>query len=244
MTLSIAKGLLAVALFQLAVAANLRVVSLNMNGRLNQVENFKRMLSGEHIVVLQEVNDVAGTRAKYRDYPHKFHVTTKTTKWNWWQVKRTSNMIVSKVPFADRAEQLIQTDPSGDRWERRAQHVILKTGHTKRVHLFHYHNTYSACRSDCKYEREGMQKFIAWVKQRLGVTNLASARDVIIAGDFNLMWSRGASELLQGVKCSRSWVDYVCSSLNEERSGVYNTKNGISDVHNAPWAQYLTQVSV
>jgi len=128
--------------FSASTYADLRVASFNMNGRTEKIPDFKKFLSGEEVVVLQEVNDIQKTRDQYSDYPY-IYTTTNSTTASSFNVKTASIMVLSKVPFKSTYSELIQTDPAVDKWERNAQHVVLNIGDGNTLNLFHYHNTFN-----------------------------------------------------------------------------------------------------
>lgn len=221
-------------------SSQIRVVSFNMHGDTTKVPQFKKLLSGEQIICLQEVDDISGTRDQYRDYPYVFTTTNETTK---GRSKYTSVMILSKVPFECYTSKVIQIDPGGDKWKRNAQYVVLKVDGSRTIHLFHYHNTYNWHNNNSASEREGLQKFVDWVKACLNIPDFTQAKDLILAGDFNLTISQGASLLLQGLNYSNNWVDYVCGSMSLLNDGYYRTNGRISD-HDAPWAELDATIDV
>lgn len=213
-------------------SSDIRAVTFNMHGKTSNVPQFKNLLQGEQIICLQEVDDISGTRDQYRDYPYVFTTTNHTRSGN----KKNSIMILSKVPFKEYTSKLIQTDPGGDRWERHAQYAVLKVDTSQTIHLFHYHNTYNWWKNDWEWERLGLVKFITWVLNSLGISDFRKATNLIVAGDFNLLLSKGAAALLQCLQYSNLGVDYVCSSMQILSKGHYPTNKTISD-HSAPWAK-------
>ena len=221
--------------------SQMRAVSFNMHGGTSEVPEFKEYLNGEQVIGLQEVDDISETRDQYLDYPYDFTTTNKTTK--IFTNKRTSIMTLSKVPFESCTSELIQIDPGGDKWERHAQYVTLKATTSKIIHWFHYHNTYNWHEDNSASEREGLEKFVAWVKECLNISDFTEAEDLVLAGDFNLQLNQGADILLEGLNYSNNWVDYVCGSMALLADGYYPTDGVISD-HNAPWAELDVTINV
>lgn len=227
--------------FSASTYADLRVASFNMNGRTEKIPDFKKFLSGEEVVVLQEVNDIQKTRDQYSDYPYVYTTTNSTTA-SSFNVKTTSIMVLSKVPFKSTYSELIQTDPAVDKWERNAQHVVLNVGDGNTINLFHYHNTFNFHENGSQWERTGMRKFATWVKKRLNISDFSSARNVILTGDFNV-YRHHAAQDLTSLECSNVWVDYVCSSIQFLAQGNYDSGEPISD-HKAVWATLDTTLNI
>ena len=89
----------------------------------------------------------------------------------------------------ERSEGLVQVDPGGDLWERRAAFIKLQTGPNPAsdyMYLSHYHNTYNWNKNDFQSEREGMAKYRQFVMNKLGVNTLKTNKPYVMAGDWNI----------------------------------------------------------
>ncbi len=226
----------------------IKVVSFNMNGRTKNIDEFKKFLKNVDIVCLQEVDDVVKTRAGYLDYPYSFASTNKKTKGSG----KTSLMILSKYPFEKCSEKIIQIDPTVHKWTRNAQYAIIKISDFGKINLFNYHNTYNPTDQlrpqdkKFQYEKKGLVRLIAWIENSLGIRKMHDAKNLVLAGDFNL--PSGRMNLLPYENYSYNWVDgvFLSNDLNYVSKGYYavDDKKGskLSD-HNAPYISFSIETN-
>lgn len=174
---------------------NLKVISYNTHGGHGDVQKnlkaFKNLLQGdEHVLCLQELGpdiweEVKSIFPEYR-YTYKVWQKTTTPDHEPWL---TGGGILSKLPIIEPSEGLIQVDPGGDLWERRAAFVKLQTGpnpETDYINLSHYHNTYNWDKEDFQSERKGMENYRRFVMKKLEVSSLSTDKPYIMAGDWNI----------------------------------------------------------
>jgi endonuclease/exonuclease/phosphatase family metal-dependent hydrolase len=223
--------------------SDVRIVSYNIHGgkgpngeggfESNLVE-FKGLLMGEQVLCFQEVEPECWSALKsiFSDYPYRFYLSQRSTKFG--TNKQGGNAIFSKLPIVDYDAQLINTDPGGDKWERKAQYVRLFVGgDANHIHLFHYHNTYNWHHDNSAGEKEGYIRFLNWVESRDVIENEAS----LLIGDFNL--SRNQCLLFLPEKFSyrsSNWVDHIFVTFPILDDGIYNTvERSLSD-HQAVWS--------
>jgi endonuclease/exonuclease/phosphatase family metal-dependent hydrolase len=239
-------ALLVVACGALADEDHFRVVTYNIHGGHGDlVGNLSRfrdnMLDGEDMLCLQEVPLDASwedVKSVFSDYPYTYQTISTTTDWIWpWQTRPAHAVtILSKLPFSSTHSKLIQIDPGGNRWQRHGQHVQIEIG-AKTVHIFHIHNTYNFDNDDFASEKSGMLKFRDYVYERLGVSDIAAADNLIMLGDFNI-FSEDVREILPTPGHAENGRDHISSIPLMERQGVYPTyASNLSD-HNAVWGEF------
>jgi endonuclease/exonuclease/phosphatase family metal-dependent hydrolase len=223
--------------------AEIRLVTYNIhagkgpNGEGNLAANinaFRELLQGESIICLQEVEPDKWDEIKslLSDYPYRFFLPQCSTKFG--TNKQGGNAILSKIPIAGFAEQLIQTDPGGDKWERRAQRVRIYIGNDRGyINLFHYHNTFNWHENDSHAEKVGFVKFLEFVASSQVSDNELN----VITGDFNLSYDDCAQliNLTDLPHHTSFWVDHIFSNTAILHSGIYNTVGAQLSDHNAVW---------
>ena len=230
----------------------LRVVTYNMHGGAGAVnagsvsENLTAFrddfLQGEDVLCLQEVDlgDVWETvQTVFADYPYRFQTINTTTRFSGFLAflnQQTSVAILSKYPFVDTHSNLVNTDPSIDRWERHGQHVQIEVG-GEVVHIFNYHNTFDPEDGGTSSEVAGMERFRAYVLDRLGPDALTESGRVLVMGDFNVNGALVNQLLPDLVDSATDWVDHVGSMSRFTTSGVYSTLAADISDHDAVWAQ-------
>lgn len=198
---------------------------------------FKGLLQNEMVICMQEVEPDcwASLKAIFPEYQHRFYLSQHSTKFG--TNKSGGNAILSKLPILEFDSKLIQTDPGGDKWERKAQYVKLFVGgNGEFLHLFHYHNTYNWHNDNSASEKAGFSAFMQWVRER----DLPDGQPVVVLGDFNLIRQDCESILLTDELVYRqsSWVDHIFSEAGFIQFGIYQTNSlGLSD-HNAVWADF------
>ncbi len=224
--------------------ADFRIVSYNIhggtgpNGEGNLTDNltaFRGMLQGESIICLQEVVPNCWNQVKtiFSDYPYRYFLPQTSTKFGTH--KEGGNAILSKFPIQAYDQQLIQTDPGGDKWERKAQYVRIYIGNDNQyLHLFHYHNTYNWHNDNSASERAGFEKFVAFVNSM----NIDTSEMSVIMGDFNISQSQvNAIIATDDFPFSQSsWVDHIYSNRVLLMKGEYDTYGNLLSDHNAVWA--------
>lgn len=210
----------------------------NNEGSLTEnLSAFRQLLNGESIICLQEVEPDSWNELKelFSDYPHRYYLVQCSTKFA--TNKRGGNAIFSQFPIIDYDERLIQTDPGGDKWERKAQYVRIHIGNDHQyLNLFHYHNTYNWHNDASTAELAGFEKFVNYVESK----GVSSNEMTVLAGDFNVSLSQcrfvlGTDRYLNG---SSNWVDHLFSNATSLNAGIYPTySNALSD-HDAVWAVF------
>ncbi|WP_372806553.1 endonuclease/exonuclease/phosphatase family protein, partial [Pontiella sp.] len=116
------------------VAPELSIITYNVHGGNGDPENniqaFRDdFMNDEDVLCFQEVdygdcwNAVTNV---FSDYPYWYRTKNEITL--WYKSGQTSIAILSKYPFLTTAEELIQTDPTYDKWQRHAQHVTIQLG--------------------------------------------------------------------------------------------------------------------
>ncbi|TNF25782.1 MAG: endonuclease/exonuclease/phosphatase family protein [Bacteroidetes bacterium] len=228
---------------------NIRLVTYNIHGgkgpdgegALNtNLVAFRELLQSEAVICMQEVEPGCWNALKsiFPDHPYRFYLSQHSTKFGTHL--SGGNAIFSKVPVVDFDERLIQTDPGGDKWERKAQYVKLYVGGIHgHLHLFHYHNTYNWHENDSEWEKQGFSRFMDWVR----TFDIPSNEALVVTGDFNLLRADCEQYLLPGEVSFRAsaWVDHVFSSASFLQNGSYPTVQMRLSDHNAVWADVCNE---
>ncbi|MCB9185151.1 MAG: endonuclease/exonuclease/phosphatase family protein [Flavobacteriales bacterium] len=207
------------------------------NGEGNFQDNltgFKSFLQNESILCFQEVEPDCWNQLKsiFSDYPYRYFLPQCSTKFG--TNKQGGNAIFSKLPILSYDQQLIQTDPGGDRWERKAQYIRVFVGNDHQyLNIFHYHNTYNWHENNSASEKAGLQKFVSFVASK----DLTAGEMNVLLGDFNL--SRNQADAIVPVllfpQASSNWVDHIYTNAPVLNTGFYDTYgNSLSD-HQAVW---------
>ncbi|MGE9270021.1 MAG: endonuclease/exonuclease/phosphatase family protein [Verrucomicrobiales bacterium] len=198
-------------------------------------------MNDEDIICLQEVDNGdcwTAVQTVFSDYPYRYRTINETTGliWPWESQSQTSIAILSKIPFETTNNQLIQTDPGGDEWERHAQYVTVKVGENT-VHIFHFHNTYNWGEDNGFWsEIEGLEKFRDdYVYDKLGISSLNQADRLVMLGDFNLLYA-DVSSILPSTSHEYNGRDHVCSMPVHSQAGRYTTVSADLSDHPAIWA--------
>jgi endonuclease/exonuclease/phosphatase family metal-dependent hydrolase len=221
-----------------------RVVSYNIHGgngpsgegNLQQnLTAFRELLQGESIVCLQEVVPDCWNQVKdiFSDYPYRFFLEQQSTKFG--TKKKGGNAILSKFPIESYDYHLVQCDPGGDKWQRKAQYVRIHIGNDNQyLNLFHYHNTYNWHKNNSASEKEGLEKFLAYVDSK----QVNSSEMTVILGDFNLSNSQ-CNAIINAQKFTTSqsnWVDHIYTNGVMFSGGFYNTFEAALSDHQAVWS--------
>lgn len=224
--------------------ADFRLVTYNIHGGkgLNDEGNlkdnlnaFKLMLEGESILCFQEVvpscwNDV---KSVFPEYPYRYFLPQVSTKFG--TNKQGGNAILSKFPIQTFDQRLIQCDPGGDKWERRAQYIRVYIGYENQyLNLFHYHNTYNWHENNSASEKAGLMKYVEFVNSK----SIAESEITVLLGDFNLSKNQVDDIVDVGFYSNSysNWVDHIYSNAIILNSGFYDTRgNRLSD-HQAVWS--------
>ncbi len=225
-------------------AAEFRIVTYNIhggkgpNGEGNLTQNlsaFRDMLQGEHIICLQEVEPDCWNQVKevFSDHPYRYFLPQTSTKFG--TKKEGGNAILSRFPIDAYGQQLIQTDPGGDKWERKAQYVRIHIGYDNQyLNLFHYHNTYNWHENNSASEKAGFRKFMEYVYSM----GISPSELTVLSGDFNLNRTQ-VNEILSTDDfpyAHSNWVDHLYSDRPLLQSGQYDTYLNLLSDHNAVWA--------
>ncbi|MDP4645102.1 MAG: endonuclease/exonuclease/phosphatase family protein, partial [Opitutales bacterium] len=199
---------------------------------------------GEDVLCLQEVDfqdgwwdDIKGILS---DYPYTYQ--TINTTWVF-SSKETSIAVLSKHPIVSPYSELVNTDPTGDRWRRNGQHVQIQVG-GELVHIFHYHNTFDNEDGGNSSEIAGMEKFRDFILDRIDSQALSERGRIVALGDFNINGTLVDTLMPDLVDKQSDWVDHVAAMFDFENSGVYSTGasgSNISD-HDAVWAEFDLEV--
>ncbi|MGJ8643647.1 MAG: Ig-like domain-containing protein [Luteolibacter sp.] len=230
------------------ISRKLRVISYNIHGgkgpddegtpQANLTAFRNNFMQNEDVICLQEVDNGdcwTAVQSVFSDYPYRYRTINKETDYNWWETrKETSIAIVSKYPFASTEYELIQIDPTYDKWQRHAQHVTINIG-GEAVNIFHYHNTYNFNTNDWEYEKSGMVKFRDYVYSQLGISSLANGGRLVMLGDFNLLQANVAT-ILPTPAHKWNGRDHISSVPEFTTSGSYATVNADLSDHPALWA--------
>lgn len=221
-----------------------RIVTYNIhggkgpNGEGNLRDNlvtFNAHLQGEEIVCFQEVvpdcwNDV---KSIFSDYPHRYFLPQVSTKFG--TNKQGGNAIFSKFPIQSFDQRLIQCDPGGDKWERRAQYVRVYIGNEHQyLNIFHYHNTYNWHENNSESEKSGMEEFVAYAESK----SFPESEMTILLGDFNLRENQvnGIVNTQFYSNSSSNWVDHIYTNSTIINAGFYDTRGAKLSDHQAVWA--------
>ena len=234
--------------------ADFAVVTYNIHGgknatdstyvRQNIIDFRDNHLQGEDVLCLQEVDfqdgwwdDIKGILS---DYPYTYQ--TINTTWVF-SSKETSIAVLSKHPIVSPYSELVNTDPTGDRWRRNGQHVQIQVG-GELVHIFHYHNTFDNEDGGNSSEIAGMEKFRDFILDRIADQALSERGRIVALGDFNINGTLVDTLMPDLVDKQSDWVDHVAAMFDFENSGVYSTGasgSNISD-HDAVWAEFDLEV--
>lgn len=175
----------------------LKVLSYNIhaghgNAEVN-LQQFKALLEGdEHLVCLQEVKPSiwSTVQASFAEFPYVQVVWRQTTDalGPLESPQQEASVIFSKLSFLTKSERLIQVDPGGDLWERKAGFVSVSTSNSQddAVLIGCYHNTYNFNNNDFESEQAGMRKFRDISLQEMSATTLDTDKPYVLAGDFNV----------------------------------------------------------
>lgn len=222
---------------------DLRIVSYNIHGGKgpngegdfkSNLAEFKSMLMGEQVLCFQEVEPDcwAALKSIFSDYPYRFYLSQRSTKFG--TNKQGGNAIFSKLPIVDHDAHLINTDPGGDKWERKAQYVrIFVGGDANHINLFHYHNTYNWHNDNSAGEKEGYIRFLNWVESK----NVSENEVGLLIGDFNLSRNQCLFFLPDRFEYQAShWVDHIFVTYPILDDGIYNTVGRSLSDHQAVWS--------
>lgn len=224
--------------------SDFRLVTYNVHGGKgpnnegnfqDNLTSFRGFLQGETILCFQEVEPECWNQLKkiFSDYPHRYYLSQRSTKFG--TNKQGGNAIFSKLPIIDHDQKLVQTDPGGDKWERKAQYVKMFVGHDHQyVHVFHYHNTYNWHENNSASEKAGLQKFMEYVASKEIPTNEMT----VLIGDFNL--NRNQADAIIPTNhfsdAASHWVDHIYTNASIINSNIYDTYGSSLSDHQAVWA--------
>lgn len=252
-----------VAILGYAASADFRVVTYNIQGgkgtgdstynRQNIIDFRDNFLQGEDVLFLQEVDfqsgwwdDIKSILSDYTETHQTINTTTAPLDWPWQSQKQTSIAVLSKHPLVSVHEELVNTDPTYDEWERHAQHVQIQVG-GELVHIFHYHNTHDPDPNDGtgvnSSEYAGMENFRDYILDRIDANALSNPGRVLALGDFNINATLVDTLMPDLVDRQSDWVDHVAAMFDFENSGVYSTGLAGADLsdHDAVWAAFDLQ---
>ncbi|MGJ8725258.1 MAG: endonuclease/exonuclease/phosphatase family protein [Roseibacillus sp.] len=211
------------------------------NGEGDLVSNItafrETLMQNEDVLCLQEVDVGANwttLKGLFPDYPYTIQTVNTTTGfiWPWESQQQTSIAILSKYPFTQTHEQLIQIDPGGDRWERYAHHVTIEAGGVP-YDIFHYHNTYNFNDDDFASEKAGMVKFRDYALNRMSLNSLSEGRRMVLLGDYNI-FQDDVVEIVPTRARRSNGRDHITGQDFFASSGVY--QSGLLSDHNVVWA--------
>ncbi|MCF8277344.1 MAG: endonuclease/exonuclease/phosphatase family protein [Flavobacteriales bacterium] len=223
-----------------------RIASYNIHGGKgpndegafgDNISAFSNLLQGEDIVCLQEVEPDRWNELKalFPEYPYRYFVHQCSTKFA--TKKQGGNAILSKFPIQEYSSQLIQTDPGGDKWERKAEYVRIYIGNDHQyLNVFHYHNTYNWHNDNSASEKAGFKKFVDFVESK----SISENEMVIVLGDFNLNESL-VKDIIPATNFPHSysnWVDHIFSNQPLMTSASYETFQLLLSDHDAVWAVF------
>ncbi|HAP70440.1 MAG TPA: hypothetical protein DCR04_12085 [Flavobacteriales bacterium] len=224
--------------------AEFRIVSYNIhggkgpNGEGNLTDNlnsFHAMLQGESILCLQEVEPDCWNQLKaiFPEYQYRYFLPQTSTKFG--TNKQGGNAILSQFPIEAHDQHLVQTDPGGDKWERKAQYVRIYIGKEhKYLNLFHYHNTYNWHENSSAAEKSGLERYFDYVESK----SINPLEMTVLLGDFNLSSTQSNAIIsTSDFPYSQSnWVDHIYSNRLLLMTGEYGTYGNMLSDHNAVWA--------
>ncbi|MEP2776746.1 MAG: Ig-like domain-containing protein [Luteolibacter sp.] len=230
------------------ISEKFRIISYNIHGgkgpagegtpQANLTAFRNNFMQNEDVICLQEVDNGdcwTAVQSVFSDYPYRYRTINQETDYYFWETpKQTSIVILSKYPFASTTYQLIQIDPTYDKWERHAQHVTINVG-GEPVNIFHYHNTYNFNTNDWEYEKSGMVKFRDYVYSQLGISSLNNGGRLVMLGDFNLL-AANVTAILPTPAIRSNGRDHITSVPLFNTSGSYATVNADLSDHPALWA--------
>ena len=224
--------------------SELRLVTYNIHGGKgpngegdfsSNLIAFKALLQGEEILCFQEVEPDCWNQLKsiFSEYPYRYFLPQKSTKFG--TNKQGGNAILSKLPIATFDQKLIQTDPGGDKWERKAQYIRVYVGNDRQyINLFHYHNTYNWHNNNSNSEKAGFQNFMNWVASK----SLSQTEINVVIGDFNLSKTQ-CDQIVEEERFPNSesyWVDHIYMNGELLNSGNYPTADQLLSDHQAVWS--------
>lgn len=226
----------------------IRLVTYNMHGGegpagegnfTSNVNRFSEMLMGDNILCFEEVKpgDWDELKSIFPEYVHRFYLQQCSTAFG--PVERGGNAILSKMPIVDYDQALINTDPGGDRWERRAQYVKFYIGYNDSyLHVFHYHNTYNWHKNDSQAEKDGFVKFLQWVENK----EIPTSQMRVIVDDFNLNEHQVDDVISESEFINSSYyysnsrgVCHIYGNGKLLHAGTYNTAGELLSDHQAVW---------
>ena len=225
-------------------SSEFRIVSYNIhggkgpNGEGNFTDNlsaFRDMLQGESIVCLQEVEPDCWNQLKalFPEYEYRYFLPQTSTKFG--TNEQGGNAILSKFPIETYDQHLVQTDPGGDKWERKAQFVRIYIGKEYQyLNLFHYHNTYNWHENNSASEKSGLVRFMSFVESK----SINPSEMTVLIGDFNLNSSQ-ANNIISNSDFPNSesnWVDHIYTNAELLLGGFYDTYGARLSDHQAVWA--------
>ncbi|MGD9420096.1 MAG: tandem-95 repeat protein [Verrucomicrobiota bacterium JB025] len=230
------------------ISEKFRIISYNIHGgkgpdnegtpETNLTAFRENFMQNEDLICLQEVDNGDcwdAVQTVFSDYPYRYRTINQETDYYFWETpKETSIAIISKYPFESTTYELIQIDPTYDKWQRHAQHVTVSVG-GEPVHVFHFHNTYNFNTNDWEYEKSGMEKFRDYVYSELGISSLDDGGRLVMLGDFNLLQANVAS-ILPTPSHKYDGRDHILSVPLFTTSGKYATVSADLSDHPAIWA--------
>lgn len=201
----------------------LKIVTYNIHGGHGNLEYnlqlFKELLHGdEHVLCLQEIKpgDWQTVQGVFPEFPHTQIVWRQTTDelGPFEQPQREASALLAKLPIASRSERLIQIDPAGDLWERKAGFVRLQANDNSDDTIFvaHYHNTYNFDENDFAAEQTGLARFRAIGLELMGENSLTNPQPYVLAGDFNLLEDKVAAVLHDAPQRFGVWRDHIATN--------------------------------
>jgi endonuclease/exonuclease/phosphatase family metal-dependent hydrolase len=238
------------------VAPELSIITYNIHGgygpddegtpESNLIAFRDNYMNNEDVICMQEVDGDSDDDCWavipdiFTNHPYSFRTINQETDYSFWETpKETSIVILSKYPFVTTDDELIQTDPTYDQWERHAQHVTIQVGEDV-VDIFHFHNTYNFNDNDWEYEKSGLVSFRDYVYSELGISSLDEAENLIMLGDFNLLYAN-VQTILDTPELKYDGRDHICSVPYFTSSGKYATVTGDLSDHPALWASLDVQ---
>jgi endonuclease/exonuclease/phosphatase family metal-dependent hydrolase len=221
-----------------------RIVSYNIHGGkgpngegsfTDNLSAFRAMLQGEAIICLQEVEPDCWNQLKalFPEYEYRYFLPQTSTKFG--TNKQGGNAIFSQFPIEAYDQHLVQTDPGGDKWERKTQYVRIYIGKEHQyLNLFHYHNTYNWHENNSAAEKAGLERYSNYVESK----SINPSEMIVLIGDFNLNLTQSNAIISTSdfPNSESNWVDHIYTNAELLLGGIYNTyENALSD-HQAVWA--------